>query len=231
VISFNFPRWLSRSGFQRRSAAVSRDRMVYKLADRSGYVALDRPEWEALGERFDTECKMVSRRTNWVCCCAPFAVFLFGMTLGQILPGAGLIIVAAIFIGPAALYVWHRRGIERVADAIEADLARRPRVAEPQGIAPPPVPRWLEIAGFFLIGPGLIIQVYGSLNPDAYRNTPLSGTQLNAFGLAGFVALAAIICLRRRARPAAAAGDEPLKADEPRARRTDAIARAKRAAS
>ena len=84
--------------------------------------------------------------------------------------------------------------------------------------------RGLEIAALLLVGPHLIVQVYGSLNPDAYRNTPLLGTELDWSGIAGFLILAAILLLRWRPRWPTR---RPGQVDEPTERRFDPLARAR----
>ena len=226
MLGIGFSRALAAGGFQHRSTPAPGGRVVYRLADGSAHITLGAEEWEAYGERFHAEAKPVVRRAFWLLAGLLPATFLFGMTIGQLLPGAGILIVAAVLLGPFAIYLWQSYRVRGIARRIEAELACRPRVA-----APPPVPwrvpRALEIAALVLIGPHLIIQVYGSFFPDAFRNTPWTGTHLDWSGVAGFAVLAALLYFRRRgAVREAPAPDEPE--ERPAGRRLDAIARARR---
>jgi len=224
MIGMGFSRALAQTGFQNRATLLPGGRVIYRLADRSGHVALGAEEWEAVGARFATEVRPVGRKTFWLSIGLFPAVFLFGMTIAQILPGSGILILAGIVLGPIAIYLWQSHRIKRIADAIERELARRPRVA---GAPPPPAsrpPRWLEIACLLLVGPGLIVQIYGSLNPDAFRNTPWTGMHLDWTGIAGFAVLGAMLFYRWRvARDTAP--DAP--GEEREGRRSDVIARAR----
>ncbi len=223
MLHMGFSRQLAASGFQRRATAVSGGRIVHRLADGAGHVGLDAGEWRAVGEHFAAQARPVRRTVRYLSAGLFPAIFLFGMTIGQVLPGAGLVIVAGILLGPLAIYLWQSHRINRIARVIEAELARKPRVAAPAVIESRP-PRWLEIAFMLLVGPGLIVQVYGSLNPDAFRNTPWSGTHLGWPGIAGFAVLAAMLFLRRRAGRGTAS-DGP--ADDIGGRKRDVVARAR----
>lgn len=223
MIGMGFSRALTESGFRHRATAVGGGRIVYRLADGSGNVALDAAEWDAVGEHFRAQVRPVGRTTTWLSIGLFPAIFVFGMTIGQILPGAGILILAGILLGPIAIYLLQSYRIKHIARAIEKELARLPRVA-----APPPEawrsPRWLEIACIVLVGPGLIVQVYGSFNPDAFRNTPWTGMHLDWAGIAGFAVLGAMLFYRWRA-----ARDAPPEVpdQEREGRRSDVIMRAR----
>jgi hypothetical protein len=162
------------------------------------------------------------------------------MTIGQLLPGAGLLIVLGIFFGPPAIYLWQSYRVKWAARALEEKLSFRGRVA-----APPPMPfrlpRWIEIASFVLVGPHLLFETYGTIDPDAYRNTPLLGTELNWTSAVGFAILAAVIYFRVRADGfslpwkihwplGSKEQDDPdgLDEQETGSRRMDVVARARR---
>ncbi|MGZ8350272.1 MAG: hypothetical protein ACXWU2_09610, partial [Allosphingosinicella sp.] len=189
--------------------------------------SLDAGEWRALNVRFDDESRMVLRTAKLALLILFPATFAYAMTLGQIIPGAGIVILAAIFLGPPAIYLWQSHKVARIARNLDAELAGRLRVAAPP-IAPPRALRVLEIACLLVVGPHLILQVYGSLNPNAYRNTPLLGTELDWSGLAGFLVLATILFLRwRPKRPAR----RTKQAEHRVERRFDPLARARETGS
>jgi hypothetical protein len=224
MLGMGFSRALTESGFRHRATAVGGGRVVYRLADGSGHVVLDADEWDAVGEHFRMEVRPVGRTTTWLSIGLFPAIFVFAMTIGQILPGAGILVLAGIFLGPIAIYLWQSHRIKHIACAIEKELARLPRAA-----APPPAPagrppRWLEIAFMLLVGPGLIIQVYGSLNPTAFRNSPWTGMHLDWVGIAGFAVLGALLFYRWRG----ARNAPPKVPDQEReGRRSDVIMRAR----
>jgi len=223
MIGMGFSRALAQTGFQHRATLLPGGRVLYRLADGSGHVALGADEWEAVGAHFRTQVRPVGRKTIWLSIGLFPAIFVFGMTIAQILPGAGILILAGIFLGPLAIYLWQSYRIKHIARAIETELARLPRVAAPPPQAWRP-PRWLEVACIVLVGPGLIVQVYGSLNPDAFRNTPWTGMHLDWAGMAGFAVLAAMLFYRWRAARDAP-GDVPRQERE--GRRSDVILRAR----
>ena len=89
-----------------------------------------------------------------------------------------------------------------------------------------------------LLGPHLLIEIYGSINPDAYRNTPLLGTQLDWTSGVSFAILAAVIYFKVRGSdfswaqeinwPFLARGREEAEEPETGIRRNDVVARARR---
>jgi hypothetical protein len=222
MLDIGFSRGLARINFKHR-ATTSGGRVTYRLADGSGQVSLETSEWRALTARFEDESRLVLRTAKLALLALFPVTFVYGMTLGQIMPGAGLVIVAAIFLGPPGIYLWQSHKVARIARNIEAELANRPRVAAPR-TAQPRAMRGLEIAALLLVGPHLIVQVYGSLNPDAYRNTPLLGTQLDWSGIAGFLILTTILLLRWRPRRPKS---RPKHVDAPTGRRFDPLIRAR----
>jgi len=187
----SFSEKLAASGFQHRATPLGR-RVVYRLADKSAYVSVDADEWRALCASFSARVAPVRRRMNWMYLSLPPGIMLYALTLGQVIPGVGVIILLAIFGGPPAIYLWQSREVERIARSIEAELARRPRVmAPPEDPGKPP--RLLDIACLYLIGPGLILSVIGEIGgPDTFRGTPLTGTH---FGPLAWAA-SAVIALR-----------------------------------
>ena len=249
MLHIGFSRDLAKINFKDR-AAIEGGRVTYRLADGSGHVGLDAAEWRSLNAELDARSAEVLRKAKlWLILLFP-GIFVYGMTLGQVMPGAGLVILAGIFLGPPGIYLWQSHRIKRIAATIEAELACRTKVAAPPR-APWRVPRGLEIACAVLVGPHLIFEVYGSIHPEAYRNTPFLGTSLNWTSLVSFSLIVAIFYFRWRAvrhrakarlQPPGRAPGRPAAAPEAPAareasagrtfgRKVDAFARARDAAS
>jgi hypothetical protein len=183
---------LAAGGFQHRASFEPGGQVVYRLADGSGHVRLARLKWDALGDRFAAELVPVRRRTFWLSLALFPAIFLFGMTIGQVLPYAGVAILAGIFLGPLAIYLRHSRKVQEAAARIEAELERFPLCPAPPR-DPRREPRWLQMAFLILVGPPLIIGIIGEIGgPDTFRGTPLVG---KGIGPAEVVALL-LIALR-----------------------------------
>jgi hypothetical protein len=238
VLHIGFSRQLAKINFKDR-ATVRDGRVAYRLADGSGHVSLDAAEWRAMNAVFDEESGKVLRKAKrWLIGLLP-GIFVYGMTLGQVLPFGGIVILSGFFLGPPAIYFWQSSRINRIALRMDEELAGRPKVAAP----PRPrwrVPRGLEIACAVLVGPHLIFEIVGSFYPEAYRNTPLLGTQLNWTSLISFSVLAAILYLRwrsaqepaqPRARGRSGAPERPATSDMPAprtfGRRVDPLVRAR----
>ena len=239
MLHIGFSRQLAESGFEHRASPAPDGRIVYRLADGSGHVRVEPGEWNALLSGFADEARGIARRAKW-CLFGLFpGIFVFAMTVGQVRPGAGLLVVLGIFLGPPGIYLWQSYRVKWAAKALEEKLAFRRKVP-----APPPVPfklpRWIEIASFVLVGPHLLIEMYGSVNPDAYRNTPLLGTELDWTSGVSFAILAAVLYFRLRAGGVVlphwfASFRSRDRAEEvvdlEGGRRTDVIARARRSES
>lgn len=229
MLSIGFSTWLASSGFQHRALPVQSGIVVYRLADRSGFVAVPIDDWNALGRHFSDESAPIRRKAHLLMGGIIPAVLLIGLFCMAV-PGAsdllgavfGLTILSLLWFGPVAIYLWQSHRIRRIATEIEGQLRRYRRVeAPPQGKDGPP--RWLEIALTLLVGPTLLLQIYGSINPHAYDGSPLSGTSLNWVGLGGLAALAIYYGLRWRAKRADAAFMREMEA---RGRRVDFVGRA-----
>ena len=222
-MSDNFSLFLASSGFEHRATRVPGRGVVYRLRDRSGHVALPALEWDRLQQRLAEETKPVNRRTNWLFAGLIPGIFLFGLTLGQILPFGGIVILVGLFFGPGAIYLWRARRIEQIARGIEAELARWPKAGPPPPV-PGRTPRWMRIALFLLVGPELVLQIWGTLNPQAYAGSPWAGMHLEVPGIAGLVLLGVYQYRRwRRGR----AAEAELRAALAVGRRADFVARAR----
>jgi len=210
MLGMGFSRSLARSGFRHRATILPGGRVVYRLVDGSGHVALRREEWEEVGATFAEAAAPVARRVNRLSVALYPAIFLFAVTFGQVVPGAWLIVVLGIFFGPLAIYLWQSHRIAAISRLIEAELARLPRVAEPPA-DPRRAPLGLQILAMLVVGPGLLVQLYGSYDPNAYRNTPWSGAHFDWKGWLGVAILCALAFYSIRGRRAARAAGEPEK--------------------
>jgi hypothetical protein len=172
---------LHRTAFLHRATPTpDGQHVIYRLADGSGHVTIPRDEWEQIGEIFQKETKAIRRRAIVRILLLPFVVLLVGFTIAQVVPGGGLLIVTLFFGGPVANYLWQSHGVKKVSQAVEATFATLPRTHAAPPPTPERLPRWLDIACIFLVGPWLILALIGEFGgPDTYRNTPLKGMHLD----------------------------------------------------
>jgi hypothetical protein len=183
---------LAASGFVHRASFQGDGTIVYRLSNGSGHVLVQGAEWHRLGRDFKSRMAPVRRRTRKLCIGLPPATFLFGMTLAQLLPFGGAMILGAIFLGPLAICLWHSRQVQRISRAIEEELANLPR-SEAVERDPRREPRWFEIAFMVLVGPHLLVSIVGEMGgPDFFRGTPFRGAGV---GMAEIVAIL-LIALR-----------------------------------
>lgn len=224
MLDMDFSRWLAASNIERRATTLRYGRVAYRLTDGSGHVGLDAEQWAALRAYFDAESAAAGRETRWLTIGLIPCIFLYNMTVANVLPGGGLVILGALLFGPVAIYLRQSNRMQRLVRAIEADLSTQPRITAPPRRSSRP-PRWLETAAALLIGPYLILQLYGSLDPNAFRNTPWSGTHLDATGIVALLVLVGIGYFRWRARDRSKAEPPPR---ERAGRSADVIARAQR---
>jgi len=130
---------------------------------------------------------------------------------------------------PIAAIIMHARNVLRSFDRARAELARYPRQPARHRM-PPSNARPLEKVAIFAVFPYLIIQTWGTIDPDAYRNTPWTGTQLDLTSVVG-VAVLAWLGYRRWDAARRVAREEAADAAEVGPRRTDVVARTRGAAS
>ena len=130
---------------------------------------------------------------------------------------------------PIAAIVMHARNVMRALDRARAELARFPRQPARNRL-PSSNARPLEKVAIFAIFPYLIIQTWGTIDPDAYRNTPWTGTRLDLTSMVG-VAVLVWLGYRRWDAVRRVASEEAAEAAEASPRKTDVIARARGTAS
>lgn len=181
---------LARSGFAHRARTKADGSVVYRLADKSRSVLLPARVWQQMGEEFAEALAPTRRRTRLLSIALFPGILIFAMTVGQIIPFAGVMILASILCGPIAIYLMHSHDVQKVTRSIELRLKSYPQCPDmPRD--PARLPRGVEIACLVVIGPHLVLAIIGEIGgPDTYRGTPLSGMgigplQMLAMGLIG----------------------------------------------
>lgn len=105
MLGFGFSEALATSGFAHRATPRADGTIIYRLADGSGHVLVRSADWNRLNRDFEFQVAPIRKRTKRLCIILFPATFMFGMTLGQFLPFSGVIIVAAVLLGPIAIYL------------------------------------------------------------------------------------------------------------------------------
>jgi hypothetical protein len=95
---------------------------------------------------------------------------------------------------PLFLVAYHWAAARRVTSRVEARLSCLPAAPMPTGR--PVGFQTLEIVALFIVGPGLLVDIIGSLFPHAFDNTPFMGRGLDAQSIAG-LAVFAVLAVRR----------------------------------
>ncbi|MFT4027217.1 MAG: hypothetical protein QM676_10505 [Novosphingobium sp.] len=173
------------------------------LTDKREAVALTMEEWESVNRRYEA---MIAPATLRLKRAMLLAVPAMIATVGVIantpaldalvsrvdhIPGLKIVQGIALIAWLPLLGLWqHRRAVRRADRHIEAELSSHPRVPMPEQ------PRLalhqnLEILVMLLFGPVILIHAFGTAFPDAFRNTPLSGSRLGLFDLAAAIAFLA----------------------------------------
>lgn len=108
------------------------------------------------------------------------------------LPGASLALgLISITWWPNWVLVRHWRETKAVNASLDAQLATLPSAP-----MPPDRPRSfhnLEIIALFIVGPGILIDVAGSLYPDAFDGTPLTGRAIGPLTICGIALFLSIV--------------------------------------
>lgn len=202
-----------------------------RMPDGRGDVRLTTQEWDALGGWFRTQVAPSARRLRLavlltlpliiaflaIVANVPSLETIFGWLFNLSPPLAMLFLCGAL---PLTMTALHALAVQRAIDGVNEALADRPRHGT-SGLAPPRALNVVELIALALVGPHLIVGLWGSLFPNAFRNTPWTGAHLDAQGLAGLVVLLALGLLRwRRMRRGAAFAAEG-------SRSVDVVARAR----
>lgn len=199
MLNIDFSRALAGSDFHRRGVASPEGKIIFQLADKSGHVRLSRAEWDAAGKSFRDNVSVSSKKAKY-CLLLHLPAFFLAMAICNLPPFefifhamprsfAASIGLALLVLPPIGIYLWHSRNVQRVSAELEELLGELPRVEALSN--PVSVPRWLDIAGFLLVGPGLLFAIIGELRPGIFRNTPFADAHLGPLSLAALAIIAA----------------------------------------
>ncbi len=212
--------FLATSGFEARATRVPGGDVIYRLEDRSGHVRVPGPDWDRLQHQLDLDTKAVNRQTRWQIVGLVPAIVMAGLIAPPLAAAFALI---GLLPGPWAIYAVRGIRTGRHARAVETALRHYPKAGPPPPV-PGRTPRWMKVAIFLLVGPELILQFWGTLNPDAYAGSPWAGMHLELPGIAGLLLLGVVQYRRwRRGR----AAEAKLRAALAAGRRVDFVGRAK----
>ncbi len=140
-----------------------------------------------------------------------------------------LVSILTIIWWPLLALLLHWRAMRRLDETIEAMLMRLPLAPAPP--APPRALHMFQIIAIFLVGPGLLIDIVGSLFPRIFDNTPFTDRAIGlstVLGLLLFVVLMRPLLRRSLKKHPARQADKAPEADAPA--RMSAIAARARAA-
>lgn len=233
------------AGFKGRAVHNLDSDVTFRLK-RAAHVRLTGEEWRDLLRSLRTRTANTRRAMRLACLLQiPFAIAIL-MLLGALnllkplseaidsaptVAGYPVLSVCSIILETCAMPAWfvviHIRNVRRVQRSLERELAKRPRCAAPT--AGRAEINALERIGFLVLAPHVIISTYGTVYPDAFRNTPLTGQQITLWDVVAVAVITVLAILRRRSL-----GVLTLKKRGDRAdlivhgsRRSDPIARAR----
>jgi hypothetical protein len=114
------------------------------------------------------------------------------------MPGASLLGVFLLLTWwPLLVVAYHWLGTRRAVARIDARLADMPPAPLPPGR--PVGFQALEIVALFIVGPGLLLDILGSLFPHAFDHTPWMGRGIGPLSIVGFIIFAVLAGRRLRA--------------------------------
>jgi hypothetical protein len=220
---------VSKTRLDQRCIELDSGDILFNARDKRGPVRFSAAEWKAVRSDHEASIAPAARFFKWSIWLTP--VITLGLMIVGILfmPGFGGLVrwLDRTFPPQLAVGVWLTWPalIGLVVDGhatIRANAALDRRVAgmarETSTILPARgIANALEIIVALFVGPHLLLGVWGSLNPNAYYNTPLSGTRLGLIDVAGIAALLILVALRRgrsavvRYPPADAPSAEPAR--------------------
>ena len=173
------------------------------------FAALTPGQYDAIQTRLAAAMRPVNRRLRWgFALSIPMMILTLACTSaigadhvidGLAIPGASMAAGVLVIAWWPFLFLWlHWRGTNAVDAAVEEVLLQFPLAP-----APPPRPRaWqtLEIIALFVVGPGLLADIFGSIFPHAFDNTPLMGRSIGLWSAVGILVCALLIGPRLAAR-------------------------------
>ncbi len=185
----------------------------FLLGDGSA-VRLSARQWDAAQAQFEAAIRPANRGLKWGFALAvPMMIVTLGIVsgfkLGKSIDAMGptmsmLSTMATLCWWPFLMLYVHWRAIRGAQRDLDEQLSRFPPAPGPT--ARPRRLQALEIVATILFGPGILIDIIGSIRPHVFDGTPFMGRQLGLFSLVGLVALAAIILVPRWQRWRARAG-------------------------
>jgi len=201
VFDIEISRALARVTFLHRVTDLPDGALAYRLADDSGHVRLSRTEWERAGHAFKHATGRVKRNAVialflwmpayvlYIAICDAVVSDAWARALPRWLWFA--IFVAPLFATPVLIFIWWTYRVIRIAMEVDASLTKGARVR----ISAPPrnpfrVPFWLDVLCVLFVGPHLIVATIGQFDPDALRNTPLTGQHIDGVAIFGFALIA-----------------------------------------
>ena len=217
-------------------AAREGDVVCVRLDGTSREVRIPPHRWDAILERHRQSVDASKRRIWWsMGLQLPVGVLLVAIVvsvpplhaamlwLDKNLNFLCLLIVLAMWSGlPLGALVLHGRTVLRANERVRAELAGF-RQYRARHRLPPRTARPTEKLVILTVVPYLIIQIYGTIDPDAYRNTPWTGTRLDLVSVIAVAILAGVGFRRWRAVRLVAAEQGPPKLR----REVDVLARAR----
>ena len=208
---------LARARLHQRCSFMDDGGVVFRLRSGAGWVRLTSGEWDALGHCFATALRPSSARVRLAMYSTiPFALALLALIanvpaldaaaawLDRAVPGVAPLLVTCGL--PLAAILGHGLAVSRAVAEVE-EAARRYPLCDPPAAAPARTGlNALELIALFVIGPGLLVKVYGSIHPEGLRNTPMTGQHIDITGAIGIAVVVALLVLRARERMRASAG-------------------------
>ncbi len=200
MLDIEISRGLARTRFQHRISELPDGTLSYRLADKSGHVRVTREEWEATGTFFTESTRGPKRDATIALFLWMPAYVVYIAICGVLLPKSWaqalpewlslVIFVGPLFATPFVIFFWWSFRVQRVCKAIDATFAERAGIQPPRKNPFRP-PFWLDVLCLLFVGPQLIIAVIGEIDPNALRNTPLTGRHLDWQAMLGFALIAA----------------------------------------
>lgn len=200
---------ISRTRLEQRGIVLESGEVLFDAPDGRGPVRFTATEWEAVRAEHEARTMPAARFFKWSIWLTP--PITLGLMIAAILylPGwSGMtrwldrtfppqLVVGLWLTWPALIGLVVDAGATmRANDALDRRVAGMQR--ETFTVLPPR--RWLNglaVLVALFVGPHLLLGAWGTLNPHAYYNTPLSGTRLGLIDIVGIAALLILMALRR----------------------------------
>ncbi|WP_136943069.1 hypothetical protein [Sphingomonas baiyangensis] len=189
---------MARLRFRQRGEAMRDGTVHVDPRDGGGRVPMPREEWDRCVDWFACEIRPATRALKLLILLQiPLAILTLGILtrldliapIDRMFAGAFAIVPVLVvtcwplLLGAAIYWRAYRTIVRHFADG----LAQRPRV--PAADRTTRRLHLAEIVALVLVGPHLLIALYGTLAPNAFDHTPWMGTRLGPLDLIGFALL------------------------------------------